>query len=55
MECLFQFLDEVDDFIIATALGLQRSLSPKPRERRQVPRTAENTVKPIFAPGRKRA
>ena len=39
MEILFQFFDEVDDFIIATAVRLQRLLSPSPRERRQVPRT----------------
>ena len=39
METLFQFFDEVDDFIIATAFRLQRLLSPRPQERRQVPRT----------------
>lgn len=39
MECLFQFLDEMDDIVIATALRLQRLLSWKQRERRKVPRT----------------
>ena len=39
METLFQFFDEVDDFIIATAFRLQRLLSPSPQERQQVPRT----------------
>jgi len=39
METLFQFFDEVDDFIIATVFRLQRLLSPSPQERRQVPKT----------------
>lgn len=38
MEMLFQFFDEIDDYIVATALRLQRKLSPKPRERRRHPR-----------------
>jgi hypothetical protein len=41
MESLFQVLDEMDDFIIATALRLHRWLSWKPRERRKVPRTPD--------------
>jgi len=41
MEYLFQFFDELDDFVIATALRLQRMLCWKPRERRKVPRPIE--------------
>jgi len=48
MEILFQFFDEVDDFIIATARRLQRSLSPRPPERRQVLRTPDITAKPTL-------
>jgi hypothetical protein len=55
METLFQFFDEVDDFIIATALRLQRLLSPRPQERRQVPRTPDITPKPTSALGQKQA
>ncbi len=41
MEFRFQFFDEVDDFIIATALRLQRSLSRKPRnDLSKYPKTA---------------
>ena len=39
METLFQFFDEVDDFIIAMVVRMQRFLSPRPQERRQIPRT----------------
>ena len=46
MERLFQFFDDLDDFIIATALRLQRTLSRKPRERRKVPRTIEIALNP---------
>jgi len=45
METLFQFYDETEDFVIATALRLRRSLAWKPRERRRVPRTSSATVK----------
>jgi len=54
MEILFQFFDEADDFIIATALRLQRLLSPRPPERRQVLRTPDITAKPTSTPSRKR-
>ena len=43
MEFLLQFFDEVEDFVIATSLRLLRSLSRKPRERRQIPRTSDMT------------
>ena len=51
MERLFQFFDELDDFIIATVLRLQRLLSWKPRERRKVPRTIEIGTNPTFTHG----
>jgi len=40
MESLFQFFDDVEDFIIATTLRLRRFLARKPRERRRTPRTS---------------
>ena len=43
----------VDDFIIAKALRLVRSLSWKPRERRKDPKTTDITLKPISAVDRK--
>ncbi len=39
MESLIQFFDDVEDFFIATALRLRRSLARKPRERRRTLRT----------------
>lgn len=45
METLFQFYDETEDFVIATALRLRRSLAWKPRERRRVPRTSPAPAK----------
>jgi len=51
MECLFKFFDELDDFIIATALCLQRLLSWKPRERRKVPRMNEIATNPTSIHG----
>jgi hypothetical protein len=39
METLFQFFDDVDDLIFATAFRMQRALSWQPKERRKVPRT----------------
>jgi len=53
MEFVFQLIDDVEDFIIATTLRLQRSLSPRPQERRKVYRTPAITPKPTSAPGRK--
>jgi len=55
MEFLFQFFDEVDDLIIATAIRLQRSLSRTPQERRRFSRTPDTTPKPTATPGWKRA
>jgi len=46
MESLFQFLDEMDDFVVATALRLQRSLSRRAPERRRVYRPPESTAEP---------
>ena len=37
METLFQLWDKLEDFVVATALRLQRTLSRKPKERRRVP------------------
>ena len=39
METLFQFLDNVEDAIIAMALRLRRMLTRRPKERRRVART----------------
>ena len=39
METLFQFLDNAEDFIKASAWRLRRWLTPCPKERRQAPRT----------------
>jgi len=38
MESLFQFIDDVDDLIFATAFRMQRWSSWQPKERRKVPR-----------------
>ena len=45
IETLFQFYDETEDFVIATALRVRRSLAWKPRERRRVPRTDPDQIK----------
>ncbi len=39
METLFQFIDNVEDAIIAMALRLRRFLTRRPKERRRVART----------------
>jgi len=46
METLIQFVDEVEDVIVATAFRIRRSLSLRPRERRQVPRLSETSARP---------
>ncbi len=38
METLVQFLDDLDDLIIATSFRLRRQLARRTRERRQEPR-----------------
>jgi len=43
MESLFQLFDEVEDYIVATAIRLRRSLTRRPRERRRVCRTSPAT------------
>lgn len=49
METIVRLLDVIDDFIIATALRLQRVLSPMPRERRKVPRRPGMSATPVVA------
>ncbi|MGI9204194.1 MAG: hypothetical protein ACR2Q3_09295 [Woeseiaceae bacterium] len=39
MENFVQFLDNLDDLIIATSFRLRRQLARRTRERRRVPRT----------------
>ncbi len=39
METLFQFIDNVEDAIIAMGLRLRRYLTRRPKERRRVART----------------
>lgn len=39
MEMLIKFFDEIEDFVVATAMRLQRKLSRKAPERRHAPRT----------------
>ncbi|MBT8089384.1 MAG: hypothetical protein KJO01_04185 [Gammaproteobacteria bacterium] len=39
METLFQFIDNVEDAIVAMALRLRRFLTRRPKERRRVART----------------
>lgn len=51
METIVRLLDEVDDLIIATALRLQRVLSPKPRERRKAPRRPGTSATTVPAAG----
>ncbi len=51
MDSIIRLLDEADDFMFAAALRLQRVLSPKPRERRKVPRRPGLSATPVPAPG----
>ncbi|MDH3304228.1 MAG: hypothetical protein OEM50_11055 [Gammaproteobacteria bacterium] len=39
METLFQFIDNVEDAIVAMGLRLRRYLTRRPKERRRVART----------------
>ncbi len=51
MDSIIRLLDEADDFMFAAVLRLQRFLSPRPRERRKVPRRPAMSRGPVPAAG----